>query len=443
MFTDISVKTINNETYAYTVSPTTTVCELKSLLRGSTTIEVSRQRLIFRGRVLQDDLPLRDYSISSGHVLHMVARPITDVEPSSEANRSVAQPSSSSTLSSPVYRFPQLPSQNLGESETIPSTQTGQLLSLTRHELELLNHLMSGDSQVRQESNFISQIQQQQSQQQRQQQPPQLYTSDISSFSFQPSSRFSLPVSAATNVSSAAPSAAPSRNNLNTSSDAVERIRQGLLTMETILSTMNDFHSPPAFITSITPTDSAPLTNVTNSNFRSIFNVLPSDNVMTESISETDGNSVTSSTSSDSEVGSKRKCTESHDSRPNTGSSSNNLGITNHESGNIGMSRVGNTFVALESAGEALKSTVERTFVPTSTSASSSASSSASVPLPIDGTDGQDRTPGLRLQSEVRTRRFYVGQWIDVKDTVSQWLEATIILVDQERQRIFVHYNGW
>lgn len=40
-------------------------------------------------------------------------------------------------------------------------------------------------------------------------------------------------------------------------------------------------------------------------------------------------------------------------------------------------------------------------------------------------------------------RRFYVGQWLDVKDTVNQWLEATILQVDREGNRIFVHYNGW
>ena len=39
--------------------------------------------------------------------------------------------------------------------------------------------------------------------------------------------------------------------------------------------------------------------------------------------------------------------------------------------------------------------------------------------------------------------QFFVGQWIDVKDTVSQWLEATIMEVDTANRRIFVHYNGW
>jgi hypothetical protein len=40
-------------------------------------------------------------------------------------------------------------------------------------------------------------------------------------------------------------------------------------------------------------------------------------------------------------------------------------------------------------------------------------------------------------------RRFFPGQWLDVKDTVNQWLEATILDVDRLEKRLFVHYNGW
>ena len=41
------------------------------------------------------------------------------------------------------------------------------------------------------------------------------------------------------------------------------------------------------------------------------------------------------------------------------------------------------------------------------------------------------------------SKRFYVGQWVDVKDTVNQWLEATIMDINTREQKIFVHYNGW
>ena len=38
-------------------------------------------------------------------------------------------------------------------------------------------------------------------------------------------------------------------------------------------------------------------------------------------------------------------------------------------------------------------------------------------------------------------RKFFVGQWLDVKDTVNQWLEATILRMS--RTRLYIHYNGW
>ena len=38
-------------------------------------------------------------------------------------------------------------------------------------------------------------------------------------------------------------------------------------------------------------------------------------------------------------------------------------------------------------------------------------------------------------------RRMVVGQWIDVKDTIDQWLEATILEIKDDQ--IYVHYNGW
>jgi hypothetical protein len=34
-----------------------------------------------------------------------------------------------------------------------------------------------------------------------------------------------------------------------------------------------------------------------------------------------------------------------------------------------------------------------------------------------------------------------VGQWVDVKDTIDQWLEAQVIRV--RGNQAYVHYNGW
>lgn len=37
--------------------------------------------------------------------------------------------------------------------------------------------------------------------------------------------------------------------------------------------------------------------------------------------------------------------------------------------------------------------------------------------------------------------QYEVGEWVDVKDTIEQWLEAQVLKV--ENNKAFVHYNGW
>lgn len=51
--------------------------------------------------------------------------------------------------------------------------------------------------------------------------------------------------------------------------------------------------------------------------------------------------------------------------------------------------------------------------------------------------------PASRERSWNHAIRYFEGQWLDVKDTVAQWLEATVMEVDLSGRRIFVHYNGW
>lgn len=38
-------------------------------------------------------------------------------------------------------------------------------------------------------------------------------------------------------------------------------------------------------------------------------------------------------------------------------------------------------------------------------------------------------------------RKLKIGQWVDVKDTIDQWLEAQVI--DIKDNRVYIHYNGW
>ena len=61
------------------------------------------------------------------------------------------------------------------------------------------------------------------------------------------------------------------------------------------------------------------------------------------------------------------------------------------------------------------------------------------------GDRGVQSTPlsPVGMSSYGRDVQYYVGQWLDVKDTVAQWLEATVMEVDSENRRMFIHYNGW
>ena len=36
---------------------------------------------------------------------------------------------------------------------------------------------------------------------------------------------------------------------------------------------------------------------------------------------------------------------------------------------------------------------------------------------------------------------YEIGEWVDVKDTINQWLEAQVLKV--QNNKAFVHYNGW
>ena len=38
---------------------------------------------------------------------------------------------------------------------------------------------------------------------------------------------------------------------------------------------------------------------------------------------------------------------------------------------------------------------------------------------------------------------YHLGQWVDVKDSANQWLEATIVGINSESRLMYVHYNGW
>lgn len=65
--------------------------------------------------------------------------------------------------------------------------------------------------------------------------------------------------------------------------------------------------------------------------------------------------------------------------------------------------------------------------------------------IDVDAAAVEELGPQTPPSSPGRTprgrRRFFVGQWIDVKDTVNQWLESTVM--DIANDKVLVHYHGW
>lgn len=237
----IVVKTVNNDLYNLTVEGTSTIIDLKERIREATSVEVNRQRLIYRGRVLLDESVVQDYNIEDGHTVHMVARPVNfqELQQNAEAaNQSGTNPAG------PVI----VPSAG-GVPQTRIIASTGATLALGPAE----------------------------------------------------------------------------------ESNTMEHVRQNMLTIHTLLSTLASSDLTRA-ATSPSPTYSS--------------------NSSQQALEETPS-------------------------------------LIPMGSGEFSLSRT----------------------VPPATS-----------------------DPA---------RRFFVGQWVDVKDTVNQWLEATIMNISVAEQKMFVHYNGW
>ncbi|BFZ20486.1 hypothetical protein BsWGS_23524 [Bradybaena similaris] len=134
---DITVKTLDGQNRTFSVQESLNVHQFKEKISSTIEIPADSQRLIFQGRVMQDDKILKDYNVH-GKVIHLVQR----APPSTVSNSTTSSPTVT-TSTTPTAR-PQIQLIHLGRLQSTPNTREARArIRQADFNLRLINDVLS------------------------------------------------------------------------------------------------------------------------------------------------------------------------------------------------------------------------------------------------------------------------------------------------------------
>ncbi|NP_001080008.1 large proline-rich protein bag6-A [Xenopus laevis] len=103
---EVTVKTLDSQTRTFTVETEISVKDFKAHISSDVGISPEKQRLIYQGRVLQEDKKLKEYNVD-GKVIHLVERAPPQTQPSTGGPSTSSSTSPTSSNAAPVPGAPE------------------------------------------------------------------------------------------------------------------------------------------------------------------------------------------------------------------------------------------------------------------------------------------------------------------------------------------------
>jgi ubiquilin len=109
----IKIKYQGDNVYEFSISPSSTVLDLKKMIAEKTNVQAANQKVIFKGKILKDADTLSTYKVEGGSTMHMVQSNLGNTTTSSSDVKQETTTTSSNT-SGGSSNTQQQQSQNLG-----------------------------------------------------------------------------------------------------------------------------------------------------------------------------------------------------------------------------------------------------------------------------------------------------------------------------------------